>query len=77
MKAILEFDFENENFDRNEFEDAINGHKWKSAMHDLDQELRTRTKYASDDANKDVVEAFYQLRDEIREILNGYDLSLD
>lgn len=77
MKAILEFDFESENFDRNEFEDAINGYKWKAAMNDLDQELRARTKYAPDDSNQDVVDAFYKLRDEIREILNSYDLSLD
>ena len=31
MKAVLEFDFNGDNFDRTEFEDAINGGKWKMA----------------------------------------------
>ena len=77
MKAILEFDFNSEIFDRTEFDDAINGGKWKMAMWDLDQELRARSKYASDKDDPNVVEAYYKLRDEIREIMNGYNLSFD
>ena len=77
MKAILEFDFNSDNFDRTEFDDAINGGKWKMAMWDLDQELRARSKYASDKDDPNVVEAYYKLRDEIREIMNGYNLSFD
>ena len=77
MKAILEFDFNSDSFDRVEFDDAINGSKWKMAMWDLDQELRARSKYASDDDNPHVVEAYYKLRDEIREIMSGYNLTFD
>jgi len=77
MKITLEFDFNGDNFDRTEFDDAINGGKWKMAMWDLDQELRARSKYASDDANEAVVEAYYKLRDDIREIMSGYNLSFD
>lgn len=77
MKAILEFDLDADNDDRINLNDALNGYKWRIAMWDLDQELRKRSKYASDQDNPDVVEAYYKLRDDIRNILYEHNLSLD
>jgi len=73
-KIILEFDsFEEQDDART----ALDGYKWKLAMWDLTQELRARTKYAPDGANPEVIEAFYKLREEIQDILNGYGLQFD
>ena len=77
MKAILEFDFDADNDDRSDFNDAVNGYKWKLAMWDVDQELRKKTKYASDNDDPVAVEALYKFREEVRQILFNYNLSLD
>ena len=61
MKAILEFDFDDlEKDDRDAFQDAIDGTKWKLLVWELDQHLRSRTKYASDNDDPKVIEADYQ-----------------
>jgi hypothetical protein len=73
-KIILEFDSIEEQDDART---ALDGYKWKLAMWDLTQELRAKTKYASDDANPEVIEALYKLREEIQDILYGYGLQLD
>ena len=67
MKAILEFNLDEE---RQQFEDAVDGWKWKCIVIELDNELRTRTKYASDDTPDEVVDALVKVRDYLRELLN-------
>lgn len=67
MKAILEFNLDEE---RQQFEDAANGWKWKCVICELDNELRARTKYASDETPDEVVEALVKVRDYLRELLN-------
>ena len=71
MKITIEFD------DQEEARDALDGYKWKLVVWDLDQELRQRTKYTSEQDNVDVIEALYKLREEIREMLSNYNLQLD
>jgi len=73
-KIILEFDGVEEQDDART---ALDGYKWKLAMWNLDQELRSKSKYASDKDDPNVVEAYYKLREELRDILNTYNLSLD
>jgi len=73
MKAILEFNLDEE---RHQFEDAIDGWKWKCIVSELDNELRTRTKYASDDTSQEVVDALIKMRDFLRESLNEEGLIL-
>jgi len=73
MKAILEFNLDEE---RNQFEDAVDGWKWKCIVSELDNELRTRTKYASDDTPDEVVDALIKMRDFLRESLNEEGLIL-
>ena len=78
-KIILEFDSEEESNARI----ALDGHKWKAAMWQLDQKLRSTTKYAQSiihneseapEFEQDIAEKY---REVIREIIESYNLSLD
>lgn len=77
MKAILEFNFNEDNDDRSEFQDAINGTKWKMAMWELDQHLRAETKYAPDTMHEEYYNALQATRDKLHQILNEDNLNLD
>ena len=79
-KIILEFDSLEESEDARV---ALDGYKWKMAMWDLDQKLRSITKYgvsitapntSATGVEQDVAD---KLREEIREMLNGYSLNLE
>ena len=76
-KIILEFDSVEEQSD---VRSALDGYKWKIAMWELDQLLRTTTKYGSFEnreatgAEQDMAE---KIRDAIREILNEHNLNLE
>jgi len=74
MKITIEFDGTEE---QEEVRTALDGWKWKLAMWDLDQELRVKSKYAPDEDDPNVVEAYYTIREELRDILNSYNLNLD
>ncbi len=45
MKAILEFNLPD---DQDDFQDAVNGQKWKLMVWEFDQDLRSKIKYAPD-----------------------------
>jgi hypothetical protein len=77
MKITLEFDSIEEQDDARV---ALDGYKWKLAMWDLDQLLRSTTKYGSferREATSEEQDMAQKLRDAIREILNEYNLNLD
>ena len=79
-KVILEFDSVEES---DEIQDAINGWRWKSAMWDLDQNLRKTTKYGKSvlDSQKEATSEEYSIaeryRELIREILQENKLYFD
>lgn len=79
-KVILEFDSVEEQED---IQSALNGYKWKLAVWDIDQLLRSTTKYDVSilEQNKPASEEEYKiaekLREEIRGILDDYNLKLD
>jgi hypothetical protein len=73
MKAILEFNLPEE---QEQFEDASNGWKWSHAMWQLDQFLRAKVKYASDDASQETIDAYQDARDELHRILNESSLEM-
>jgi hypothetical protein len=76
-KIILEFNSEEE---ANDARTALDGYKWKLAMWDLDQKLRSTTKYAIIDnreATPEEQDMADKVRDFIRDILNDYNLNLD
>jgi hypothetical protein len=79
-KIILEFDSLEEAQDART---ALDGWKWKSAIWDLDQLLRSTTKHgvslldSKKEATTDEIDTAHKIREEIREILTGYNLNLE
>jgi len=79
-KVILEFDSIEEQED---IRTALDGYKWKLAVWDIDQLLRSTTKYdvsilnSRENASELEYEIAEKFREEIRDILNGYNLALD
>jgi hypothetical protein len=76
MKVTIEYEFE----EQDDARVALDGYKWKLAMWDLDQLLRSATKYGSferREATSEEQDMAEKLRDAIREILNEYNLNLD
>ena len=73
-KIILEFDGIEEAADART---ALDGSKWKHAMWELDQWLRSQIKYAPDDMSDDTYKAFEECREKLLEIVNDINLSLD
>jgi len=80
MKITIEFDGIEEQDDART---ALDGYKWKLAMWDLDQLLRSTTKYDTSllKHNERASEAEYEvaekLREKIRDILNNYQIQFD
>ena len=79
MKATLEFDLNDiENDERSNFEDAVNGQKWRLLVWDFDQWLRAQYKYMSDDGySDDKYNAYYEAREKLRELINEEGLKLE
>ena len=76
-KIILEFDSEEE---RDDARTALDAYKWKGAVWDLDQKLREITKYGYVDKKEATEEEralAEKLRQELRGILEDYNLNLD
>ena len=80
MKITLEFDGVEEQDDART---ALDGSKWKMAMWDLDQRLRSTTKHdvsllkPNEEATDTEYEVAEKLREDIRDILESYGLNLD
>ncbi len=78
-KIILEFDSVEES---QEAATALDGWKWKMAMWDLDQKLRSTTKYAvslsnqGQEATSEEIDFAEKIREELRDILNTHNLNL-
>lgn len=78
-KIIIEFDSVDEAQDAR---DALDGYKWKLAMWDLDQKLRSTVKhgfkfYNNEEASSEERDICDKVREEIRSILEDYDLNLN
>lgn len=72
-KIILEFDGVEEAQDAR---DAIDGWKWKHSMWQLDQWLRNEIKH-NDSLNSKASQAYDDVREKIREILNDDGLIME
>ena len=72
MKITLEFNDE----DAEEALTALDGYKWKLALWDLDQYLRSQVKYNTD-LTEQAYEALENCRYKISMILDEYKLKLD
>jgi hypothetical protein len=72
MKAVLEFDLPEDNYD---FLAAINGHNYKSSIKDFDELLRSEMKYK--ELSNDTYKAYKYCRDELRKILAEDNLFIE
>lgn len=72
MKATLEFDLPEDNKD---FQAAINGHNYKSAIWDFDQLLRSEMKYK--ELSDETYQAYKWCREELRKILEQDNLYIE
>ena len=72
MKITLEFKDE----DAEEALTALDGYKWKLALWDLDQYLRSQVKY-NNDLTEQAYEALENCRYKIVKLLDEYNLKLD
>jgi len=74
MKAILEFNLPE---DQQEFDLATKGMKFWSILWELDQSLRSKTKYAPDDLPQDKYDAYQEIREELRELMSENMITFD
>jgi len=73
-EAILKFNLPEDQYD---FEQAVNAGKYRTILWDLDQFLRDKTKYASDDTTEEQLTAYYDLRDELHKLMDEHNVTLD
>jgi len=74
MKATREFNLPD---DQDEFVLATNGLKFWSVLWELDQSLRSKTKYAPDSLPQDKYDAYQEIRDELRELMIENNVTFD
>lgn len=74
MKAILEYNLPE---DQEDFQLAVNAAKWHSVCWDMDQYLRSNTKYAPDSMSEERYIAYQECRDKLHLLMNEQGLSLD
>ena len=59
---------------------ALDGYKWRGIVWDIDQEMRKITKYGyfgNREATTEEVEAAEKVREELRRLLEEWNLNLD
>ena len=74
MKAILEFNLPD---DQQDFDLAVSAMKFWNVLYELDQDLRSKTKYAPDDLPQDKYDAYQEVRDMLYELMSANNISLD
>lgn len=71
MKATLEFNLPEE---REAFETAVNAHRYKSALWELDQYLRGKIKHAPDNMHDEFYNALKVVRAELHQLTENLTL---
>ena len=73
-KAIIKFDL---NEEANDFKLAVNAKEIMSVLWEVDQELRSRTKYASDNTSQETIDALISIRDFLRESMSDNNINFN
>ena len=73
-KGIIEFNLDEE---LNDFKLATNAKEIMSVLWEVDQELRTKIKYAPDSTSQETVDALSSIRNLLRESMNDKSVSFD
>ena len=76
MKGILEFDLD-ERFDVEAHKRAVKSLDLAMVLYDMDQYLRSQTKYAPDSMSQEVYDALQETRDKLHEIMSERSINLD
>ena len=76
MKGILEFDLD-ERFDIEAHKRAVKSLDLAMALYDMDQYLRSQTKYAPDSMSQEVYDTLVETRDKLHEIMSERLINLD
>tara|TARA_R110002096_G_scaffold312525_1_gene506875 strand:- start:515 stop:742 length:228 start_codon:yes stop_codon:yes gene_type:complete len=74
MKATLEFNLPD---DEREFKIATQSNEMYSVLWNMDQWLRTQTKYAPDSMSEEKYKAFDECREQLHEFLNEHYINLE
>lgn len=74
MEAILKFNLPE---DASDFELAVNAVKMYSVLWNLDQWLRTNTKYAPDGMSSDTYTAFEQCREQLHSLMSDSGVNFE
>jgi hypothetical protein len=74
MKATLEFNLPD---DEHEFLMATTGNNMFTVLHEMNQWLRTNTKYAPDSMSEDTYEAFIKCREHLRQLMSDNNVNFD
>ena len=74
MKAILEFDLPEDTEDYRMHTQASGMY---IALHDIQQFLRQKTKYADDDVSDEALNAYEECREYFNQVLDDNDVSLE
>lgn len=73
MKATLEFNLPD---DQEDFQDAVNGQKWRLMVWEFDQYLRSQLKY-NDNLSEEQYKVYQEIRDMLYQKMGEDGLSLD
>ena len=74
MKATLEFNLPEDN---TEYKLVNNAGKMYSVLWDMDQWLRSNTKYAPDTMSEDTYNAYLKCREQLQELMNDENISFN
>ena len=74
MKAILEFDLPE---DQDDYHIHFQSNNMYISLHDMQQFLRQKTKYANDDVSDEALKAYEECREYLNQVLIDNDMSLD
>jgi hypothetical protein len=74
MKAILKYDLPEE---LTEFEMACNAEYMHLVLWELDQWLRSNTKYAPDGTHEEAYTAYELTRERLHQLMNQYNISFE
>ena len=74
MKAILEYNLPE---DQEDFALATNALNFWRVLWELDQELRSKTKYAPDTLSPDKYDAYQEIREKLRDLMSESGVTFD
>ena len=74
MKATLTFDLPE---DDREFRMATTGKSMHTVLRELDEWLRSKTKYAPDSMSQDKMDAYELSREKLYQLLDQYNIDLE